>query len=120
MSKFLTTIRTDIPLDVSLDDFKRKDPDVEKLRAVCAKFELFSLSKRLLGESVAVTETVSYKTLDAVPHEYHLVTTLDEAAALARELEAAPKFAFDTETTSTDARTARLVGMSFSTAKGKA
>ena len=120
MSKFLTTIRTDIPLDVSFDDFKRKEPDVEKLRAVCAKFELFSLSKRLLGESVAVTETVSYKTLDTVPHEYRLVTTLDEAAALSRELEVAPKFAFDTETTSTDARTARLVGMSFSTAKGKA
>ena len=120
MSKFLTTIRTDIPLEVSLDSFARQDPDAEKLRAACAKFELSTLSRRLLGESVAEIKGANCKTLADVPHDYRLVTTLDDAASLARELEAAPKFAFDTETTSTDARTARLLGMSFATAKGKA
>ena len=120
MSKFLTTIRTDVPLEVRFDDFARAEPDREKLRAVCAKFELNALAQRFLGESAAVAATASYRTIADVPHDYRLVKTLDEAAALARELEQAPKFAFDTETTSTDARTARLVGMSFATAKGKA
>ena len=119
-SKFLTTIRTDVPLDVSFDDFLRKEPDAEKLRAVCTKFELNALARRFLGEDALPSEKPAFKTLADVPHDYRLVQTLDEAAALARELEAAPKFAFDTETTSTDARTARLVGMSFATEKGKA
>ena len=119
-SKFLTTIRTDVPLDVSFEDFLCREPDAEKLRAVCAKFELNALARRFLGENALQAEKPAFKTLADVPHEYRLVQTLDEAAALAHELEAAPKFAFDTETTSTDARTARLVGMSFATAKGKA
>jgi len=119
-SKFLTTIRTDVPLDVSFDDFLRQEPDVEKLRAVCTKFELNALARRFLGDNAIQSEKPAFKTLADVPHEYRLVQTLDEAAALARELESAPKFAFDTETTSTDARTARLVGMSFATAPGKA
>ena len=120
MSKFLTTIRTDVPLDVSFDDFLRQEPDAEKLRAVCTKFELNALARRFLGDDAILAEKPAFKTLADVPHDYRLVQTLDEAAALARELEAAPKFAFDTETTSTDARTARLVGMSFATAPGKA
>ena len=119
-SKFLTTIRTDVPLDVSFDDFLCREPDAEKLRAVCTKFELNALARRFLGEDALQAEKPAFKTLADVPHDYRLVQTLDEAAALARELEAAPKFAFDTETTSTDARTARLVGMSFATAPGKA
>ena len=119
-SKFLTTIRTDVPLDVSFDDFLRQEPDAEKLRAVCTKFELNALARRFLGDNAIQSEKPAFKTLADVPHEYRLVQTLDEAAALARELESAPKFAFDTETTSTDARTARLVGMSFATAPGKA
>ena len=119
-SKFLTTIRTDVPLDVSFDDFLRQEPDAEKLRAVCAKFELNALAHRFLGDNALPAEKPAFKTLADVPHDYRLVQTLDEAAALARELEAAPKFAFDTETTSTNARTTRLVGMSFATAPGKA
>ena len=119
-SKFLTTIRTDVPLDVSFDAFLRQEPDAEKLRAVCAKFELNALARRFLGDEAIPSEKPAFKTLADVPHDYRLVQTLDVAAALARELEAAPKFAFDTETTSTDARTARLVGMSFATEKGKA
>ena len=119
-SKFLTTIRTDVPLEVFFDDFLRQEPDAEKLRAVCTKFELNALARRFLGDDAIQSEKPAFKTLADVPHEYRLVQTLDEAAALAHELESAPKFAFDTETTSTDARTARLVGMSFATAPGKA
>ena len=119
-SKFLTTIRTDVPLDVSFDNFLCQEPDAEKLRAVCAKFELSALARRFLGDNALPSEKPAFKTLADVPHDYRLVRTLDEAAALAHELEAAPKFAFDTETTSTNARTARLVGMSFATAPGKA
>ena len=87
-SKFLTTIRTDVPLDVSFDDFLCREPDAEKLRAVCTKFELNALARRFLGEDALQAEKPAFKTLADVPHDYRLVQTLDEAAALARELEA--------------------------------
>ena len=61
-----------------------------------------------------------FKTLRDVPHDYRLVTTPEQARELAAVLEAAPRFAFDTETTSTDSRTADLVGISFATEPGRA
>ena len=54
------------------------------------------------------------KTLADLPHDYRLVTRVEDARALAAELEKAPLVGFDTETTSVDAKRARLVGMSFS------
>ncbi len=49
---------------------------------------------------------------------YRLADSKDDRAELVSELLAAERFAMDTETTGLDARTARLVGMSFSTAEG--
>ena len=120
MSKFLTTIRTDVPLEVSLDSFARQEPDRERLAAVCAKYELSHLAKTLLGADAALAPAVTFKKLADVPHDYRLVTTDAEAQELARILEAAPTFAFDTETTGTDAHTVDLVGVSFATEKGRA
>jgi len=126
-SKFLTAIRTDVPLEPDWDAYALKAPDAAKLSAVCAKYELNQLAKRM-GIAVAPAAAVapadapsSVKTLKDFPHDYRVVVTEEEARALARELEAAPRFAFDTETPNeTDARTAHLLGMSFATAPGKA
>jgi len=121
MSKFLTTIRTDVPLDLDLESLARRPPDEEKLRAVCAKYELTQLARRLLGESAALPAAErAYAVLADTPHEYRLVKTLDDARALARILEESPRFAFDTETTGIDPWHDDLVGMSFATAPGKA
>ena len=120
MSKFLTTIRTDVPLEVSLDSLARQELDRERLAAVCAKYELNHLAKNLLGADAALAPAPSFKKLADVPHDYQLVTTEEEARELARVLEATPMFAFDTETTGTDAHTVDLVGVSFATEKGKA
>ena len=57
---------------------------------------------------------------DAEAVDYRLADTADKRADLLAELSAAQRFAFDTETTGLDARTARIVGMSFSTKPGTA
>lgn len=131
-SKFLTTIRTDVPLDMGWDFCRLAPPESERLKAVCVKYELYSLAKRfgiyLSPVNVqaqktapsAPSEEAPLRSLCDTPHDYRLVATLDEARALAAILEAAPRFAFDTETTGTDARTADLVGMSFATEPGRA
>ena len=126
ISKFLATIRRDVPLEVDWDAFARRPLDAEKVAAVCAKFELARLAKRLLGRTLPAASAAPsavaapLATLADVPHDYRLVADEAAARALARELEAAPAFAFDTETTGMDARTVDLVGMSFATAPGKA
>ncbi len=61
-----------------------------------------------------------YKTIEQVPHEYFLVETETEIKNLIEKLSKASSICFDTETTSTDANTAEMVGMSFSIKTGEA
>ena len=59
-------------------------------------------------------------TLSSIPHTYTLVNTEEERQTLLQRLASAEAFAFDTETTSTDAIVAELVGMSFAIVEGEA
>ncbi len=49
MSRFLVTIRRDIPLPAPIGALARQTPDREAIRAFCAKYEMASLGRRLLG-----------------------------------------------------------------------
>ena len=150
ISKFLTTIRTDVPIEPDWDAYKLDGVDRGKLAAVCEKFELRRLAKELLGEDDLVGSALRadrgrlgeaplptsgrlgeaplpHSTIATSSHDYRLVTDEAAAQALLAELMAAPRVAFDIETaprepgmSATDARTCRLLGISFSTAPGKA
>ena len=128
VSKFLTTIRTDVPIEPDWDAYKLDGVDTEKLAAVCAKFELNRLAKELLGGEVEVEGGQrNLKSISDVPHDYKYISTEVEAQELLKALMAAPRVAFDTETTArepgmtaTDAKTCKLIGFSFATEKGKA
>lgn len=137
MSKFLTTIRTDVPIEPDWNAYKLDGVDRGKLAAVCEKFELRRLAKELLGETGngetgngerdSATSNPTLLTIATSSHDYRLVTDEAAAQALLAELMAAPRVAFDIETaarepglSATDANTCRLLGLSFSTAPGKA
>ena len=122
MSKFLSAIRTDVPIEPDWDAYRLSGVDREKLSAVCAKFELNRLAKELLGEDTArvAQSEVELKTLADVPHDYRLVDTEEGAQALLEELMRAGRIAFDTETTGINAHDCKLVGFSFATAPGRA
>ena len=147
-SKFLTTIRTDVPIEPDWASYRLGAPDPEKLAAVCAKFELTRLAKEYgiaaaapatrspnheppafakapAGRQTTTPETLT--TLAEFPHDYRYVSTEEEARELLKTLMAAPRVAFDTETTArepgmtaTDASTCRLIGFSFATEPGRA
>ncbi|MGI6495860.1 MAG: DNA polymerase I [Kiritimatiellia bacterium] len=123
LSRFLATIRRDVPLDVTLDDLVRREPDVDALRAVLAKYELFAVGRRLLGddsfEKASDAET-PFATLATIPHDYRCADTPELRAELEAELSAAPFYAIDTETSSLDPWAARIVGASFCSVPGKA
>src|SRR5690349_6215145 len=57
LARKLATIRTDIPLPLSVDDLQRKPPDVDALRGLYAKLELRSLLKQLDGAAPATGDT---------------------------------------------------------------
>lgn len=53
MSKFLATIRTDVPVETTWDDMKKTEPDEAKLREIFAELEFKSLADRIFGKSKA-------------------------------------------------------------------
>lgn len=126
ISKFLTTIRTDVPLSFDWESCKRDGFDAEKLAAVCAKYELNKLASEMLSDASVALESTndpdesSLSDITSTPHDYRLVKTEDEAESLLAELMRYKKVAFDTETDSVDAHTCKLVGFSFAVEGGKA
>ena len=130
MSRFLSEIRTDVPVEADFESFRLNGPDRDKLAVVCAKYELSRLARDFaIGASSPAAEggaAVQVADLSSWKHDYRLVTTEAEAHSLLAELSSAQKVAFDTETAgadghdSTEAHFAKLVGFSFAVAPGKA
>lgn len=143
MSKFLATIRTDVPMELNLDELKVKRPDEERLRRVFDEIEAKRLADRFLGkaekkntqstlqlnlfeDNTAVTpsaQTPEVSTLEnirTVKHEYHLIDNIDDARKLCLKLMQSEIISLDTETTSTNAIEAELVGLSFAVREGEA
>ncbi len=124
LSYVLATIKTDVALEQSLEELQLGPIDKEALLAVYREYELRNLIKELESggaeESEAEGDEEGGTPAAAIETDYRCI--LDEAEFdewLAR-LQAAPLFAFDTETTSLDYMEARVVGVSFAIEPGKA
>ncbi|PHS82474.1 DNA polymerase I [Aeromonas dhakensis] len=123
LSYVLATIKTDVELEQSLEELELGPIDREALLAVYREYELRNLIKELESggeESGAESDEEGAAPAAAIETDYRCI--LDEAEFdewLAR-LQAAPLFAFDTETTSLDYMEARVVGVSFAIEPGKA
>lgn len=141
MSKFLATIRTDVPTDIRLDDLKVESPDEEKLDQIFTELEFNSFRKRILNKAEkkqktdnlqldffaenptdgpSVAENANFETLKTIPHEYQLIETEEEARRLYDFFRTNKILSLDTETTSTNAIEAELVGLSFAVEERKA
>jgi len=87
------------------------------------QMDLFAaaVSEPAVTSAIAPTEpVVAGLNIHNTPHEYILLDTVEAQTQFAQQLAQQPKFCFDTETTSVDALSADIVGMSFSFEKGKA
>ena len=141
ISKFLATIRTDVPMSLDLETLKLQAPDEEKLRAIFENLEFKRFTERFLNksenkskpvnsqpslfdefknESPTVTEFSSYESIKTTSHKYQLVDNQTEATKLCDFLLTNKILSLDTETTSTSAIDAELVGLSFSVAEHEA
>lgn len=149
LSRQLATIKTDVELELNIDDMHMQDPQDEILMELYQRLEFKSWQDEIRRRSAAAPsspkpkQAVSSAADDmfaealvetessadsaavdtaAVEHQvkFHTILTEDAFADWLQRLSQAKLFAFDTETTSVDAQQARLVGISFAVAEGEA
>ena len=141
MSKFLATIRTDVPMQLDLDKLKVEQPDETKLRAIFEELEFKTLINKFLNKDESKPKTdnnqldlfaenttnesdepknAKFESIKTTQHEYKLVENEEELRQLCDFFITKEFVSIDTETTSTDAISAELVGLSFSVEEKKA
>ncbi len=141
MSKFLATIRTDVPIQLELDELKVEQPDETKLRAIFEELEFKTLINKFINKSEVKPKTDSnqldlfaenttneseeqknakFESLKTSLHEYKLIENEEEMRQICDFFMTKEFVSIDTETTSTDAISAELVGLSFSVEESKA
>ena len=141
MSKFLATIRTDVPIDLDLDSMRLGEPDEQKLREIFNELEFKTLADKILNKSKnnkksvkqqldlfaenptdepESSENASFETLQTTPHEYYLIENEADARKFLDFFLTKEILSLDTETTSTNPIDAELVGLSFSVDEKKA
>jgi DNA polymerase I len=117
LSRELATAVTDLPLEFELDAAQVGDYDRDRALELFRDLGFKSLLAKL---PPTTRETVSERAERTRTVETILVDTEEKLAELARLLESSKLFAFDTETTSLDARSAELVGISVAVEAGRA
>ncbi len=141
MSKFLATIRTDVPLDLDLEKLKLEKPDEEKLTKIFEELEFKTLANKILNKGKEVkrkvnqeldlfavnedngqesAENSNFESLKTIAHEYKLIENEEDAQKICDYFLTKQILSLDTETTSTHAIDAELVGLSFATEENKA
>ena len=160
-SKFLATIKTDVPIELDMESMKREAPDEEKLTTLLDFYELRALKERVkktnfapslfddpqapeaapqatakkepknnplqgslfdffAGEDTGDEKKSSHLTLKEVPHTYKLIETEEDICNFVLAVKNCKTVCFDTETTSTNALEAELVGVSFAVKENEA
>lgn len=140
-SRFLATIKIDVPIQFDAKSCIRENPDTEKLKEIYTNLEFRGFLTKLEGEAPKpvnkapiqgdlfaiftdeVTEEEKYSNLrdiKSTQHTYHLIDNEDKRHSLGAFLASQDYFAFDTETDSIDPLTAGLVGMSFAVKENEA
>lgn len=147
-SKFLATIKTDVPIELNMDSLVHETCDEETLRKIFEELEFRTLTDRIIkrekGTPAEVqklpkqeatqgnlfenfapegTNEQKYKNLmrlDSLKYDYQLIDNEDKRSRLVQTLLTSEILSLDTETTGTDAMDCQLVGMSFSIKENQA
>ena len=161
-SKFLATIKTDVPVELDMTSLKRELPNEDDLTRLLDFYELRALKERVkknitapslfdtdteetktaetpkakktlkndplqgslfdffAGEDTDEEKKSSHLSLKEVEHTYKLVDNKEDIYNLATVLRNYKTVCFDTETTSTNALEAEIVGLSLAVKEGEA
>ncbi|MES2671540.1 MAG: DNA polymerase I [Pseudomonadota bacterium] len=139
LNRQLATIKLDVPLDGGPTTLALREPHVDDLRVLYARYGFNQALKELGGGDATATasaelagmrNTAAGYARTAAAHDealdpalaekgtYETVQTREQLNAWIARLDGAKEFAFDTETDALDAMRANLVGLSFSAEPG--
>ena len=158
-SKFLATIKTDVPIELDMEALKREPANEAELTRLLDFYELRALKERVKKSNFAPSlfdtpseeesaekkskskkndslqpslfdffptedtgdeKNSSHLSLKDTPHNYKLLDTEDDIRNFITAIENCETVCIDTETTSTNALEAELVGISLSVKEGEA
>ena len=161
-SKFLATIKTDVPIELDMEALKREAANDDELTRLLDFYELRALKERVKKSMAAPTlfddfateakqpatgvtkkssqntaiqgslfdffatedtgeeKKSSHLSLKEVPHTYKLIDTEEDIRNLVLAVKICQTVCFDTETTSTNALDAEIVGLSLAVKEGEA
>lgn len=143
-SKFLATIKTDVPIELNLSELELKEKNKTELRKILDELEFRTLIPKILNEEAPVKKEAiqgdlfaqnaptnanagtenqkndKLENLNDIKHEYYLVNNEDDIKNLVSKILTNDFISLDTETTSTEAIDAELVGLSFSIKENEA
>ena len=135
MSKFLATIKTDVPIELNMDELKVQEPNEAELGKLLEELEFKTLAAKILKKSETKPEPVngqldlfaefasqvpsepeysSFESIKTIPHKYELIEKEEDIIKICDFFRTNDFLVLDTETTSTSAIDAELVGLSFS------
>jgi DNA polymerase-1 len=141
LSKFLATIKTDVPIELKMDELKVSEPNESELGKLMEELEFKTLAAKILKKTETKPKPVngqldlfaefaptstnepefsSFETLKTVDHDYKLVDNEEEMRKIRDFFLTKDFLVLDTETTSTSAIDAELVGLSFAVEEHKA
>ncbi|MBR1654940.1 MAG: DNA polymerase I [Prevotella sp.] len=141
MSKFLATIKIDVPIELDMEKLQMTEPDEDALAKIFDELEFKSFTNKVLnktknkpkiisnqldffglfeGEGTESSKKSNLVSLKDTPHEYKLVDNQEEMTKIRDFFLTTKNLSFDTETTSTNTIDAELVGLSFAAEAHKA
>ena len=140
-SKFLATIKTDVPIELDMEQLKKEEPDEEKLRSLFEELEFRTLLDRkfkkenpqpaqdlfqgtlfadFTADSPEDSKNSSLTKYNKADFDYQLIDTEEKRKKIIDLFLTNDFLSLDTETTGTDPISAKLVGLSFSIRENQA
>ena len=141
MSKFLATIRRDVPIELNMDALKVTAPNEEALKKIFAELEFRTLADKFLNKPQKISKNIESQpdlfgfcaeqgerneqkpagfSIKNVNTNYKLIDNEEDARKLYDFFRTNEILVLDTETTSTNAMEAELVGLSFAVKENEA
>ena len=140
-SKFLATIKTDVPVTLDMEALKTEEPDTETLKRLFEELEFRSLIERKIKKenkpvqntiiqgslfeeftdnTTNISENSNLARYNKSDYDYQLIEKKEDRKKIIDLFLTNDFLSLDTETTSTDPINAKLVGLSFSIKENQA
>ena len=140
-SKFLATIKTDVPIELKTDELKSEQPDEQELRKIFEELEFRTLINKFFKKPQENKKNTDFQldlfaefategtgdskksqdfSLKSTPYDYQLIDKEEDMRKIFDYFYTQKILVLDTETTSTNTIDAELVGLSFAIKENEA